>query len=85
MSDALLTVDQVAEQVGLSRDAVYRAIHDGQLAASKLRGRLRIHPTAVTTWIDAATVIPTADVVRIDRIPQRRRRSLDLAEYRLTS
>lgn len=82
---SLLTVDQVAEEVGLSRDAVYRAIHDGQLSASKLRGRLRVSPAAVTAWVDAATVVPTADVVRIDRVPQRRRRSLDLAEYRLTS
>lgn len=38
----LLTVGEVAETTGLSPDAVYRAVADGELRASKLRGRLRI-------------------------------------------
>jgi excisionase family DNA binding protein len=38
----LLTVSDVAETTGLSPNAVYRAVADGELRASKLRGRLRI-------------------------------------------
>lgn len=52
----LLTVTQVAEQVGLSEWAVRRAIHDGELAASKLRGRLRVDAVDLQAWIDGSRV-----------------------------
>lgn len=37
-----LSPRQAAEQLGVSRTAVYRAIEAGELAAYKFRGRLRI-------------------------------------------
>jgi len=40
MSD--LSPREVAQELGLSRSAVYRLIEDGQLAAYKVRGRLRV-------------------------------------------
>ncbi len=52
----LLTVSDVAETTGLSPNAVYRAIWDGELRASKLRGRLRIQPADFDAWIDSNLV-----------------------------
>jgi excisionase family DNA binding protein len=52
----LLAVSEVAEATGLSSNAVYRAISDGQLRASKLRGRLRIELADLDAWIDSNLV-----------------------------
>ena len=52
----LLTVTEVAEATGLSPNAVYRAIWDGELRASKLRGRLRVQLADLDTWIDSNLV-----------------------------
>ena len=52
----LFTVTQVAEATGLSRNAVYRAISDGELRASKLRGRLRVQLADLDAWIDSNLV-----------------------------
>jgi excisionase family DNA binding protein len=56
----LFTVSQVAETTGLSRNAVYRAIGDGQLRASKLRGRLRVQLADLDAWIDSNVVTTRA-------------------------
>ena len=58
----LLTVAQVAEATGFSRNAVYRAIAAGELRASKLRGRLRVQLVDIDRWIDANVVACTADL-----------------------
>ena len=50
---ALLTVAEVGRATGLSANAVYRAIWNGELRASKLRGRLRIQIADVDAWVDA--------------------------------
>jgi excisionase family DNA binding protein len=52
----LLTVSDVAGVTGLSPNAIYRAISDGQLRASKLRGRLRIELADLDAWIDSNLV-----------------------------
>ena len=44
---------EVARATGLSVNAVYRAIWNGELRASKLRGRLRIQDADVDSWVDA--------------------------------
>jgi excisionase family DNA binding protein len=51
--ERLRTPREVAEQTGLSYHAVLRAIHRGDLLASRLCGRLRIRPCDVDAWIDA--------------------------------
>jgi excisionase family DNA binding protein len=61
----LLTVAEVGRATGLSVNAVYRAIWNGELRASKLRGRLRIQDVDVDSWVDAG---------RLDIEPGRRRR-----------
>jgi excisionase family DNA binding protein len=52
----LLTVGDVAEATGLSPNAIYRAVWDGELRASKLRGRLRVQPADLDVWIDSNLV-----------------------------
>ena len=53
----LLTVAEVAEATGFSRNAVYRAIAAGELRASKLRGRLRVQLADLDAWIES-NVLP---------------------------
>ena len=52
----LLTVSEVAEATGLSTNAVYRAVWDGELRAAKLRGRLRVLVADLDAWIDSSVV-----------------------------
>lgn len=52
----LLSVGEVADATGLSPNAVYRAVADGELRASKLRGRLRIQLADLDDWIDSNLV-----------------------------
>jgi excisionase family DNA binding protein len=58
-ASGLLSVRDVAELAGLSEMAIYRAIHDGELKAAKLRGKLRIRPQDFERWIDESSVEPT--------------------------
>lgn len=53
MDDSLLTPDQVAARVQVSRRTVDRAIERGELEASELasRGCWRIRPAAVDDWL----------------------------------
>ena len=53
---SLLTVSQVAEATSLSPNAIYRAIWNGELRASKLRGRLRVQRGDLDAWIDSNLV-----------------------------
>jgi excisionase family DNA binding protein len=56
----LLSPRQVAERSGLSTDAVYRAIHRGELRASRVcdGSRLRIREDDFERWIAANLVEP---------------------------
>lgn len=47
----LLTVREVAAACQLSEKAIRRAIEDGELAAVKLRSRLRVAPDDLRDWI----------------------------------
>lgn len=49
--DRPLTTDQAAKQSGFSLKTVYRAIHDGELLASKVRSRWLIAPEDLATWL----------------------------------
>lgn len=55
---AFLSAEAVAEQCGLSRRAVYRAIERGELPASRLCSRLRIRLADFDTWIASNRVEP---------------------------
>jgi excisionase family DNA binding protein len=46
----LLSPEDIARRCGLSRRAVYRAIERGELRASRLCSRLRVHPDDLEAW-----------------------------------
>ena len=50
--ERLLCPREVAAQTQLSYHAVLRAIHRGELPASRLCGRIRIRPSDVERWIE---------------------------------
>lgn len=56
--ERLLSPEEVARACGLSRRAVYRAIARGELRATRLCNRLRIHPAEFEKWIEAGTSRP---------------------------
>ena len=51
MMEAMLSPAEVAQRVGLSRTAIYRAIERGDLRAHALvPGRLRVDPNEFEAW-----------------------------------
>ena len=50
MQDEYLTVSQVATLKSVSRNAVYKAVHDGRLAATQLVGRVAIRRMDAQSW-----------------------------------
>lgn len=67
----LMTVKEVALACQLSEKAVRRAIDDGELAAIKLRSRLRVTPDDFRAWITSQR---QRRARFIDRDPPGRRR-----------
>ena len=59
--ERLLTVREVAEYSRLSPKAVRRAIAQGELQASRLRGQWRIDPEHLREWIEANRHHPQRD------------------------
>lgn len=66
--ECLLTVGEVAKLAHLSTKAVYRAIQDGELAAAKLRGRLRIRRCDFDAWV--ATNMITRDASPLGQVTE---------------
>jgi excisionase family DNA binding protein len=63
-----LTVAEAARASGFSPRAVYRAIDRGELAASVVCSRLRIHPDDFLAWMEGkrtATAAPSRSETRI--------------------
>jgi excisionase family DNA binding protein len=58
MTGRLLSPEEVARLCGLSRRAVYRAIERGELRASRLCSRLRVHADDLEAWRVANVVAP---------------------------
>ena len=54
----MLTPHQVADRTGLSYHVVLRAIHAGELRATKLRGRILIDETWLQEWVDRNLIEP---------------------------
>ena len=62
MSDnVLLTVDEVAERLRLSRNKVYELIHAHQIPHIRLGRKFRIPNLAFEKWIESASVIENPD------------------------
>lgn len=58
MTVELLSVADVARITGLSETTIRAAIADGELAATRLRRRIRIAVDDVAAWIDENRVRP---------------------------
>jgi excisionase family DNA binding protein len=54
----LLTLEQVQERVPLSMTVLYRAAKDGELRATKLRGRWMVDEPDLDAWVDAGRPAP---------------------------
>ncbi len=55
------SVSEVAQIFGMSRMTIYRAIHDDQLPAVRVRGRLFIPSGALDAMVEAACAKRTTD------------------------
>lgn len=60
----LLSIADVARITGLSEYTIRAAVRDGELKASKLRNRIRIHPDELAAWVDAGRVQAATDLPR---------------------
>jgi excisionase family DNA binding protein len=62
VSAELLTPRQVSELAQMSYHAVLRAVNDGELTASRLRGRLRVRRADFDAWVDGSRITPVKAV-----------------------
>ena len=62
-ASAFLTAHDVADETGLSYDAVRRAIACGELKATKIRRRILVRRDWFDTWIDAHVLAPSTPAV----------------------
>ncbi|MGI9099239.1 MAG: helix-turn-helix domain-containing protein [Solirubrobacteraceae bacterium] len=72
-----LTVAEAARASGFSRRAVYRAIERGELAASVVCSRLRIHPDDFLAWMEGEGPTTQRPSRRVDRIGTRKAPAAD--------
>ena len=52
MEEKLLTVEEVAESLNVSRDVIWKAIRQKSLIAYRVEGALRIHPRDLRAYLD---------------------------------
>jgi len=53
MSEKYLTATQVAEMLQLNVETVYDMVNDGEVPATKVRGRWRFDPSELREWFNA--------------------------------
>ena len=58
-TEVMLTVDEVAEWLGVARGFVYRLIHERRIEFVKVGRHVRIAESVVRDFISAGTVQPT--------------------------
>ena len=68
--NSLLTVDEVAERLRLSRNTIYSLIHTHQIPHIRLGRKFRIPTQAFENWIESAARIEITDPDEI-RFPRR--------------
>lgn len=52
--ERLLSVDEVAKLVQLSRKTVLQAVRDGELVGARFGNRVRFRPDALRAWLERA-------------------------------
>jgi excisionase family DNA binding protein len=60
--ELMLSPAEIAERVGVSIDAVRRAIRAGDLPAAKIFGRVRVHQRDLDRYIDEHVIAPASTV-----------------------
>lgn len=73
----MLTPQAIATATGLSYHAVLRAIHSGELRATKLRARIVVRQEWFDEWVDQGVITPAtaAHPLRLaEHAPRARRR-----------
>lgn len=58
MTVELLSVADVARITGLSAYTIRQAVAAGELTASRLRNRIKVHPDDLAAWIDDNRIRP---------------------------
>jgi excisionase family DNA binding protein len=53
--EPLMSVDQVAAVLGVSRATVYRLVQDGQIRVTQVRSRKRFSPSDISSYVSQAT------------------------------
>lgn len=71
----MLSVADVARITGLSQYTIRDAVRDCELPATKLRGRIRIHPDDLATWVDENRIRPAVGDVLLGTFTQPRQRT----------
>jgi excisionase family DNA binding protein len=67
--DALMTIEEVASYLRLSKDTVYRMAQAGKIPASKVGTQWRFRQEDVDAWLEKNKNVPEAD--RPPRRPKR--------------
>lgn len=57
--DVMLTVEQVADWLGVARGFVYRLVHERRIRFVRVGRHVRIPESVVRAYIEAGTVEPT--------------------------
>ena len=70
MSVRLLTLDEVAERLSISRRTVEREVARGSLASCKVRGARRVSEQALRAFVDRVEMPATGDTRRSPRTSQ---------------
>ena len=55
-AEKLLTVEDLCDYLGVSKDFIYDEVRHGRLPASRIARQLRLRPPDVDAFIDANTV-----------------------------
>ena len=58
----LMTIEQVARYLGVSRWTIGRMLDDGDLRAHMVGARRKIRPADVDAYLDRVSIAPTTDV-----------------------
>lgn len=60
MEEKLLTIEEIAEYLSLSKSAVYGFVRRGAIPFVRIGGTLRFPADAIKIWIEEETEHPTA-------------------------
>ena len=54
-SDKIMTIEELAEYLKISRSTLYKLLQDGKLPGQKVGKRWRFHQDAIDEWIKSGT------------------------------